>query len=97
MAKLCPYIGEACLEHGCMMYINVRGVHPQSGQEIDQWGCTFTWLPVLLIENSAKQIQTAAEIGALRDDISVAGAVRRAMNPLRTIGREDTPLLGEGS
>ena len=32
--------------------MKVRGNNPNTGEEIDDYGCSMAWLPVLMIENS---------------------------------------------
>jgi len=66
--KFCPLIGEDCLELKCAWYSQVRGVNPQTGQEVDEWGCAVTWMPMLLIENSQQQRQTGAAVESFRNE-----------------------------
>ena len=66
--KFCPLIGEDCLELKCAWYNQVRGVNPQTGQEIDEWGCAVTWMPMLLIENSQMQRQTGTAVESFRNE-----------------------------
>ena len=66
--KFCPLIGEDCIELKCAWYNQVRGVNPQTGQEIDEWGCAVTWMPKLLIENSQMQRQTGAAVESFRNE-----------------------------
>ena len=66
--KFCPLIGEDCIELKCAWYNQVRGVNPQTGQEIDEWGCAVTWLPMLLLENSQQQRQTGAAVESFRNE-----------------------------
>ena len=47
----------------------VRGKHPQTGEEVDDWNCAMTWLPVLLIENSQMQRQTGAAVESFRNEV----------------------------
>lgn len=65
---LCPLIGENCRGLECSWYTQVRGTNPQSGEEVDEWGCAVTWLPVLLIENSQQQRQTGAAVESFRNE-----------------------------
>ena len=65
--KFCPLIGEDCLGLKCSWFTQIRGIHPQTGQEIDDWGCAVTWMPTLLIENSQQQRQTGAAVESLRN------------------------------
>jgi len=68
-AKLCPLIKKPCIEHECMWYLNVRGTHPQTGQEVDGWDCSMIWQPVLMIENSAQQRSTGAAVESFRNEM----------------------------
>jgi hypothetical protein len=65
---LCPLIGENCRGLECSWYTQVRGNNPQTGEEVDEWGCAVTWLPVLLIENSQQQRQTGAAVESFRNE-----------------------------
>lgn len=53
----CP-LGAECEEikdnqiRRCRWYVCLKGKDPQSEKEIDEWGCSMAWLPVLLIENA---------------------------------------------
>ena len=65
---LCPLIGEDCRGLECSWYTQVRGQNPQTGTDLDEWGCAVTWLPVLLIENSQMQRQTGAAVESFRNE-----------------------------
>jgi hypothetical protein len=32
----------------------LQGKHPQTGLDVQEWGCSIAWLPLLLVENSSK-------------------------------------------
>ncbi len=66
--KLCPLIGEDCRELECSWFTQIRGQNPQTGEDIDEWGCAVTWLPMLLIENSNMQRQTGAAVESFRNE-----------------------------
>ena len=68
--KMCPIVGDKCMEHGCEWYIQVQGTNPQTGAMMDKWGCSISFLPILLIENSQQQRQTAASIDSFRNEMS---------------------------
>ena len=38
------------------------GMDPQTGEDIDHWGCAVTWVPMLTIENSQQQRQTGGRV-----------------------------------
>ena len=64
--KTCP-LGHTC--DNCHWHIRLRGVNPQTGQEVDDLGCAMAWIPILLVENSQKQIQTAAAVESFRNEM----------------------------
>ena len=66
--KFCPLIGEDCLGLKCAWFTQVRGTNPQTGQEVDEWGCAVNWMPMLLIENSQQQRQTGAAVESFRNE-----------------------------
>lgn len=68
--KTCPFNGKDVSKvcHKCPLWVQVRGKNPQSNEEVDHWGCSFAWLPILLIENSQMQRQTGAAVESLRNE-----------------------------
>ncbi len=64
----CPLIGEECMKLKCEWFTQVRGQNPNTGEEVDEWGCAVTWLPMLLIENSQQQRQTGAAVESARNE-----------------------------
>mgnify|MGYP001560046265 FL=1 len=64
--KTCP-LGHTCAT--CLWLVRLRGKNPQSEQEVDEEGCAIAWLPILLIENSQQQRQTAAAVEMTRDAV----------------------------
>ena len=64
----CPLIGEECMKLKCAWFTQIRGQNPQSGEEVDEWGCAVTWLPMLLIENSQQQRETSASVQSARNE-----------------------------
>ena len=66
--NFCPLIGKDCIQLQCAWFTQVRGMNPQTGQEVDEWGCAVTWMPLLMIENSQQQRQTGASIESFRNE-----------------------------
>ena len=66
--NFCPLIGKDCIKLECSWFTQVRGVNPQSGEDVDEWGCAIVWLPMLLIENSQQQRQTGAAVESARNE-----------------------------
>ncbi len=53
----------------CSWFTQLRGKNPQTGADVDEWGCAVTWLPMLLIENSQQQRQTGAAVESFRNEM----------------------------
>jgi hypothetical protein len=66
---LCPLIKKDCVQLKCAWFMQVRGKHPQTGKDIDEWGCAVTWLPVLQIETSQQSRQTGAAVESFRNEM----------------------------
>lgn len=69
--EICPFNGKDVSKvcHKCPLYIQVRGRHPQTGQEMDQWGCSFALMPILTIEAAHQTHQTNAAIESFRNEV----------------------------
>lgn len=71
---VCPLhkrdVAEVC--HTCPLWIQLRGKNHNNGQDIDEWGCSFRFLPVLLIENAAQTRGAAAATEDARNHIVAA-------------------------
>jgi hypothetical protein len=85
----CPLIGEECMKLKCEWFTQVRGKNPQTNEDVDEWGCAVTWLPMLLIENSQQQRQTGAAVESFRNEtVKVAGLLKQPPKQINMI--EDT-------
>lgn len=67
--KYCPLIKKDCVGLQCSWFMLVRGKNPQTGEEVDEWNCAVTWLPMLMIENSQQQRQTGAAVESFRNEM----------------------------
>jgi hypothetical protein len=66
----CPLDGfKPCRQLECAWFMKVRGTNPNTGEEIDDYGCSIAWLPVLMIENSQQQRQTGAAVESFRNEM----------------------------
>lgn len=65
----CPLIKKDCIQLKCTWFMQVRGTNPNTGKEVDEWGCAMTWLPILTIENSQMQRQTGAAVESFRNEM----------------------------
>jgi len=64
-----------CRQTDCAWFTQLRGNNPQTGKEIDEWGCAIAWIPVLLVENSQQQRQTGAAVESFRNEVIKANEV----------------------
>lgn len=60
---------EPCRQFDCSWFVQIRGINPQSGQEVDEYACAMAWLPMLTIENSQQQRQTGAAVESFRNEM----------------------------
>lgn len=70
--ETCPFNGKDTSKvcHKCPLYVQLRGRDMNSGQEVDRWGCSFAFLPMLLVENSGQQRATGAAVEQLRNIVA---------------------------
>ena len=59
--------------------MQLRGQDPNSGEEIDDWGCVVAWLPKLLLENALMSRQTGAAVESFRNEMVKANDLNRDM------------------
>lgn len=97
--KFCPFIGKDCIGLQCALFAQVRGTDPQSGSEVDEWACSFAWMPLLLI-NAAKEVrQGAAATESVRNEVVVASekTVQAQFVIANLQGLSQIATLGQGA
>lgn len=70
----CPLLKKDCIQLQCAWFTQLRGSNPNTGKEIDEWGCAIAWMPVLMVENSQQQRQTGAAVESFRNEMTQANA-----------------------
>ena len=89
-AKSCRDIVTKC---ECPKFVQIRGKDPQTGADIDRWGCVDSFLPMLLIENAQMSRQTGAAVETFRNEVAKTGEAQRdALARLQSI----PPLIARG-
>ena len=68
----CPLLNKKCIKHQCVWYNMLQGNHPQTGEAVQEWGCSVAWLPLLLVNVDKAQAHTKAAIESFRNEM-VAG------------------------
>lgn len=66
---------QPCKELECAWFIKILGTNPNTGKEVEEWGCSMAWLPILMIENSQQQRQTGAAVESFRNEMVKANDV----------------------
>jgi hypothetical protein len=57
----------------------LQGKNPQTGQNVQEWGCSIAWIPLLLVENTGKQVQTNSAVESFRNEMVKANMVTLAL------------------
>ena len=88
--SICPLhkkdMSEVC--HKCPWWTQLRGTHPQTGNEIDEWACAVTWLPILMIETAKETRQSAVATETMRNEfMALAGYPSGHPNTLQIEGK----------
>lgn len=65
----CPLLQKKCIKHQCLWYNMLQGKHPQTGLDVQEWGCSIAWLPLLLVENSSKMTGVQAATESFRNEM----------------------------
>lgn len=70
---LCPFLKKECVQIQCALFTCVRGVDTNTGKEIDEWGCSFAWMPMLLVNNANESRKTCAATESFRNEMVSQG------------------------
>jgi hypothetical protein len=92
----CPlHSFEPCKQLDCAWFTQLRGTNPNSGKEVDEWGCAIAWMPMLMIENSQQQRQTGAAVESFRNEMVKANEVgQKVLLAAAGVSAERQVLIG---
>ena len=65
----CPLLKKKCIKHRCIWYNMLQGKHPQTGLDVQEWGCSIAWIPLLLVENSQQTMQVKVATESFRNEM----------------------------
>lgn len=89
MDKKCPFYDAPCIEHACIFYQNLVGKNPQTGVDVNNWGCVINFIPLLLLENTKAQRETNATVQEFRTESNAHNsAVGTSMAALSYLARQ---------
>jgi len=66
----------------CSWFTQLRGTHPQTGQEIDEWMCAVASLPMLQIEVAKQARSGAAATESFRNEFVNMNGINPMLNAL---------------
>ena len=67
--KYCPLIKKDCIGLQCSWFTQMRGINPNTGEPVDEWGCAVTWMPIMAVEIAQKSNQTGAAVESFRNEV----------------------------
>lgn len=67
--EFCPFIGKKCVKHKCALYTHLTGMNPQTGQPTDNYGCSLSVLPLLLVENTGMTRHATASMDKVANEV----------------------------
>ena len=74
----CPLNGfDPCKKFDCAWFIQIRGTDPNTGEEVDDWGCSMAWMPMLMIENAQQSRQPGAAVESFRNEMVKSNDLNR--------------------
>jgi hypothetical protein len=87
---------EPCKQLDCAWFTKIAGTDPNTGKDIEDYGCAVAWLPVLLIENAQQSRSTGAAVESFRNEMVKSNDINREVL-LKTINKDNNILvLGDG-
>jgi hypothetical protein len=70
--------------HTCAWYKHIRGLNPQTNEEMDHWDCAIGLLPTLMIETGRQINVSNAALVSLRNEFVDGNNKRMATDVIRT-------------
>lgn len=87
--NLCPLLKKECIGLDCAWFVKVEGYDINTGKRVDEWNCTVSLLPMLLIENSGMQRQTGAAVESFRNEMVKSNEVSQKLFIAAATGSTD--------
>lgn len=84
---------DPCKQLDCAWFTQMRGVNPNTGKEVDEWGCAVVWLPMLLVENAQQSRQTGAAVESFRNEMVVGN--EKSMNMLLAAAQQTQKRIAQ--
>lgn len=68
---------EPCKQLDCGWFIKLYGENPQNGEQVEEWGCAITMLPLLMVDNTKNAYAVGSAIESLRNEMVNDGELLR--------------------
>jgi len=81
---------EPCKQFDCAWFMQMKGENPQTGEPLDDYGCSMAWMPVILLENSKLQNETGSAIESFRNEM-----VKANQSSIELLQQEQKRLNGK--
>lgn len=65
----CPLLKKDCIGLKCAWFTRIQGTDMNTGNQVDEYQCAISLLPMLLVENSGQQRQTGAAVESFRNEM----------------------------
>lgn len=89
----CPLIKKDCIELKCAWFTRIQGYDMNTGEQVDEYQCAVTLMPMLLVENSGQQRRTGAAVESFRNEMVKAN--EQSQKILLTAAKlQDQKLIG---
>jgi len=63
----------------CSWYTKIAGTDPNTGKEVEDFGCAIAWLPTLLIESSQQSHKTTTAVETFRNEMVQSNELSREL------------------
>ncbi len=92
---VCPLhrkdVSKVC--HTCDWYTRLIGKHPQTNEQIDEWGCAIFFMPMLQIESSQQMRQAGASADKVATEVQRFHKSMADMNSLALVMQREMKQL----
>ncbi len=72
--RICPLhrkdVSKVC--HKCPWWVEIQGMHPQTGDRIDSYACAIAWGPLLLVDAARQSASAGAAVESFRNQFMAA-------------------------
>lgn len=89
----CPLIKKDCVQLKCAWFTCLRGTNPNTGQEVDEWMCAISALPLLQIEVAKETRQGAAATESFRNEMVKANNENSLISALVSSRQRQFPQI----